>query len=103
MIRGRVQGVGYRWWTRETALGLGLTGWVRNRVEARSKRSPPARHPRSSRFIKACHEGPRMAKVTAVEVVDVASADAGGPGFEQRPTAEWPVGRRRMKTAGSPV
>ena len=32
-IVGRVQGVGFRWWTRRTAVELGLAGWVRNEVD----------------------------------------------------------------------
>lgn len=32
-VRGRVQGVAFRWYTRQRALSLGLTGWVRNRPD----------------------------------------------------------------------
>ncbi|MEV0615531.1 acylphosphatase [Nonomuraea sp. NPDC050404] len=34
-VRGRVQGVGFRWWTRARALELGLVGWARNTEDAR--------------------------------------------------------------------
>src|ERR1700753_442170 len=34
-VRGRVQGVGFRWWTRARALELGLTGWARNLEDGR--------------------------------------------------------------------
>jgi acylphosphatase len=35
-ITGRVQGVGFRWWTRRQAMALGLTGWVMNANDERS-------------------------------------------------------------------
>ncbi|MFD0889361.1 acylphosphatase [Streptosporangium algeriense] len=34
-VRGRVQGVGFRWWTRARALELGLSGWARNTDDGR--------------------------------------------------------------------
>jgi acylphosphatase len=34
-VRGKVQGVGFRWWTRSRALELGLTGYVANRFDGR--------------------------------------------------------------------
>lgn len=35
-VRGRVQGVGFRWWARSTAESLGLVGWVMNSDDERS-------------------------------------------------------------------
>jgi acylphosphatase len=44
-VSGRVQGVGFRWWTRARALELGLSGWAANlddgRVEVVAE-GPPA-------------------------------------------------------------
>ncbi|MEU6738187.1 acylphosphatase [Streptosporangium sandarakinum] len=34
-VRGYVQGVGFRWWTRSRALELGLVGWARNTADGR--------------------------------------------------------------------
>lgn len=33
VIRGVVQGVGFRWFVQRTATDLGLDGWVRNRAD----------------------------------------------------------------------
>ncbi len=33
VVRGRVQGVGFRWFTREAARRLDLAGWVKNRPD----------------------------------------------------------------------
>lgn len=34
-VRGQVQGVGFRWWTRARALELGLVGFARNMTDGR--------------------------------------------------------------------
>ncbi|MGH3715185.1 MAG: acylphosphatase [Micromonosporaceae bacterium] len=34
-VRGRVQGVGFRWWIRTRAVQLGLSGWARNLTDGR--------------------------------------------------------------------
>ena len=34
-VRGRVQGVGFRWWVRARALELGLAGYAGNLPEGR--------------------------------------------------------------------
>jgi acylphosphatase len=43
-VSGRVQGVGFRWWTRARALELGLSGWAANlddgRVEVVAEGAP---------------------------------------------------------------
>ncbi|WP_010541537.1 acylphosphatase [Dietzia alimentaria] len=34
-VHGRVQGVGFRWWTRSRALELGLAGYAANKPDGR--------------------------------------------------------------------
>jgi acylphosphatase len=34
-VKGRVQGVGFRWWARARALELGLSGWAANLDDGR--------------------------------------------------------------------
>ena len=70
IIRGRVQGVGYRAWTEYTALERGLQGWVRNcrdgNVEALF--SGPAAA--VAAMIEACRNGPPGARVDFVDQRD---------------------------------
>ena len=70
IIRGRVQGVGFRAWTEYTALERGLQGWVRNRrdgaVEALFIGSPDA----VAAMIAACNQGPRGSRVDGVDQRD---------------------------------
>jgi acylphosphatase len=77
-VRGRVQGVGFRWWVRAQATRLGLAGTVRNRedgsVEVHLR--GPAAAVASMRALLA--EGPSGARVDAVEDHPFAEPPAGG-------------------------
>jgi acylphosphatase len=74
-IRGRVQGVGYRYWVEQQARARGLEGWVRNRrdgsVEALFAGPPDV----VSGVIALYRRGPTAARVDAVEE-EPANADA---------------------------
>jgi acylphosphatase len=76
VIRGRVQGVGFRAWIEVTALECGLQGWVRNRrdgsVEALFSGSSDA----VAAMIEHCRRGPPGARVDAVDHREAGSEDA---------------------------
>jgi len=84
LIEGRVQGVGYRWWAVETASGLGLEGWVRNRADGSVEILALGDHEAIVRLAQACRKGPPHAQVRSVETYG--AADDGSVGFIQRET-----------------
>jgi len=75
IVRGRVQGVGFRAFVADEAIRRGLAGWVRNRrdgsVEALFAGSAEA----VAAMIEACHEGPWGARVDALDQRDGSHAD----------------------------
>ncbi|MBB4088295.1 acylphosphatase [Salinibacter ruber] len=82
-ITGRVQGVGFRNFTRRRARRLDVTGWVRNESggSVRLEAEGPADALES--LVEAVHEGPRTARVEAVDV-DWSDADDAFEGFRVR-------------------
>lgn len=83
VIRGRVQGVGFRVWTERQAMTRHLDGWVRNRrdgsVEALFAGPPEA----VAEMIAQCRSGPPLARVD-----DVVEEPAGPDGLSQRLAGE---------------
>jgi acylphosphatase len=68
VIKGDVQGVGFRYFLIRRAQALGLTGWVTNRDDGIVEFVAEGSRPDLEQLVRAAHEGPRMALVTAVEV-----------------------------------
>jgi acylphosphatase len=84
-LEGRVQGVGFRYWTERVAGELALAGWVRNRRDGSVEAlfSGPAQV--VAEMLERCRDGPTGSAVTAVRVQD--ERDRPPPGFEVRATA----------------
>jgi acylphosphatase len=89
VIRGRVQGVGYRAFVEYTALDHGLAGWVRNRrdggVEAVFAGPPVA----VAHMVEACRRGPPGARVDSIDEREGTPDElalCGGVGFTVLPT-----------------
>lgn len=88
IVRGRVQGVGYRAWLAREAARRGLRGWVRNRHDGSVEALLFAPAPTLDDFLAACRTGPAAADVIEVTVREeaVPAADAFGD-FAIWPTA----------------
>ena len=67
-VRGRVQGVGFRWWTRARALELGLTGFARNLDDGR---------------VEICAQGPMSAIGRLRALIEEEPSTTSRPGHVQ--------------------
>ena len=66
-MSGRVQGVGFRWFTSMTAARLNLTGWVRNREDGDVEMEVQGDEGPVEDFVRAVSRGPRYAVVENME------------------------------------
>ncbi len=80
VIRGRVQGVSYRAWTKKTAEKLGLSGHVRNRADGAVEAVFGGGAAAVQRMLDLCRKGPLLARVDEVAVSEDA-VDPGSDGF----------------------
>ncbi|MDX6584927.1 MAG: acylphosphatase [Solirubrobacterales bacterium] len=67
LIRGAVQGVGFRYWTRRTATARGLQGWVRNRGRDSVEAVFAGTEQAVAEMIALCRRGPDAARVDSVD------------------------------------
>lgn len=80
VVRGRVQGVGFRWWTSRTAERLELAGTVRNRLDGSVEVMAVGPGARLAELERALHRGPVMARVDEVTEVPC-DLPSGASGF----------------------
>jgi acylphosphatase len=86
LVRGHVQGVGYRATTQREARTLGLAGWVRNLADGTVEVEAEGDEATIETFLEYLNEGPLGAHVDAVSV-ELRPAQGGLPTpFEVRRT-----------------
>jgi acylphosphatase len=75
-ISGRVQGVGFRWFVREEARRLGLSGWVTNLSSGEVEVQASGEDRAVDRLRRALEVGPTGAAVASVLDVEEPSSPA---------------------------
>ncbi len=68
LVRGRVQGVGFRWFVEREAAILGIAGWVRNNFDGTVEVLAMGTREQLVGLRSRLQEGPRAARVDDVEV-----------------------------------
>ena len=68
LVRGNVQGVGFRYFVYQTGLNLNLKGWVRNRVNGEVEIFAEGSDDILEVFLREVSKGPQMARVENVRV-----------------------------------
>ena len=69
-VRGRVQGVGFRYSAFKAAQSYGITGFVRNSPDGSVYMEAEAEDYRLELFLEWCRKGPGISRVDSVTVVD---------------------------------
>ncbi len=68
IVKGRVQGVWFRAWTRQEATKLGLRGWVRNRRDGTVEAVVCGEESEVDEMVRLLHQGSPASRVDHVEV-----------------------------------
>jgi len=91
IVRGRVQGVGYRAFVEREALKRGVEGWVRNRRDGSVEAVFAGALEKVDAIIEACRRGPYSARVEQIDQRDGTEDElklrAPGDVFSMLPTA----------------
>jgi acylphosphatase len=67
LVRGRVQGVGFRYFAQRAAVELGLPGYVRNLADGRVEVYAAGPEEKLAQLAAKLHRGPQWAEVQGVD------------------------------------
>ncbi len=81
-VFGRVQGVGFRFYTERKARELGIEGYVQNRPDGSVYIEAEGPEEQLNQFVAWCHTGPQWARVLEVKLTEVPAV--GHSGFRVR-------------------
>ena len=70
LVRGRVQGVGFRWFVEREAHILQIAGWVRNNPDSTVEVFAQGTRDQLSGLHQRLREGPRASRVDEIEVTE---------------------------------
>jgi len=70
IVQGRVQGVGYRWFTMQIAQQLGIKGYVKNLVDGNVEVFAQGDDTSIQEFINQLRKGPSFSNVTNLDISD---------------------------------
>ena len=70
-VSGRVQGVGYRYFTESTARKSGVTGWVRNMPDGRVEAEIQGESDELRYFLAQLRKGPALSRVKDIDKYEV--------------------------------
>jgi len=71
VVRGRVQGVGFRWFVEREAHVLGVSGWVRNNADGSVEVLAQGTRDQLLGLRSRLRQGPRAARVDDIEESEV--------------------------------
>lgn len=91
VVRGRVQGVGFRAFVEHEATRRGLGGWVRNRCDGTVEAMFAGSAAAVDAMLEACRKGPPGSRVEGIDAQEGSAADLAASDqsatFTVRPTA----------------
>jgi acylphosphatase len=83
VVKGRVQGVGFRYFTRDLARRSGLTGWVRNMPDDSVEFEAQGQAENVDAFTEEIKDGPALSNVSAMTISEL-PVEENEKGFEIR-------------------